>query len=109
MPEGALGQSPEGEVALVDLLPGEPVLGARIGGAGAIGPAALLDDGQRAVAVPVVVAGLPLAVGDRVDVLVGGGLGGGPDGDLPTGGSGPDAVARDAPSSASATRRWSSP
>jgi Flp pilus assembly protein CpaB len=57
-----------GRVVADGLHPGEVVLEARLGGAGA-GPAALLDAGQRAVVVPIDERSLVLSVGDRVDVL----------------------------------------
>lgn len=96
VPEGAASRPPVGEVALVDLWPGEPVLARRVGGSGAGGVAALLGPGERAVPVPIVVPGLPLEVGDRVDLLAGGAAGGGPTGDLPTSSSLPDLLATDA-------------
>lgn len=93
VPAGALTRLPVGRTALVDLAPGEPVLADRVGDEGARGPAALLTEGERAVAVPLAVPGLPLATGDRVDVLAGGAPGGGPDGDLPVALGGADVVA----------------
>lgn len=96
VPEGAFTEPPVGEVALVDLWPGEPVLEARVGGGEAGGVAALLERGQRAVPVPVVVPGLPLDVGDRVDVVAGGTPGVGPTGELPGASSVPDLLAADA-------------
>jgi Flp pilus assembly protein CpaB len=96
VPDGAADRRSLGEVALVDLWPGEPLLADRIGTGGADGVAALVDAGRRAVPVPVVVPGLPLDVGDRVDVLAGGAAGGGPAGDLPGSAPAADLVAADA-------------
>lgn len=93
VPPAALSQIPVGRTALVDLSPGEVVLSGRVGGDGAEGPAALLEPGQRALAVPLAVPGLPLAIGDVVDVLAGGAPGGGPRGDLPVDLGGADVVA----------------
>lgn len=87
-PEGALDRLPHPATATVALLPGEPLLADRVAGHGRTGPAALLGRGERAVVVPLAVTGLPLEVGDSVDVIAGGVYGGGPDGDLPVG---PDA------------------
>ena len=92
----ALTRPPAGRTALVPLVPGEPLLAARVSGAPGQGPAALLGPDERAVVVPVVVPGLPLDAGDGVDVLAGGAVGGGPAGDLPVGGDGPDVVAEGA-------------
>lgn len=96
VPETALIRPPVGLRALVSLEEGEVVLATRLSGSADEGPAALLAPDQRGVAVPVAVPGLPLEVGDHVDVLVGGAVGGGPDGDLPVGARRPDVVAADA-------------
>lgn len=92
VPPGALDRAPTGRTALAALLPGEAVIGSRLSGPDAEGAAALLAVDERAVPVPVVVPGLELRIGDRVDVLAGGAEGGGPAGDLPIGASGPDVV-----------------
>lgn len=96
VPGGALTALPDGRRALVALSPGEVVLGRRVSGSDAAGPAGLLAPGQRAVPVPLAVPGLPLAPGDRIDLVAGGAPGGGVDGDLPVAPSGPDVVATDA-------------
>jgi Flp pilus assembly protein CpaB len=59
----------EGRVALVDLVPGEVVVGSRLAPEGRRGAAALLPPGQRAVAVPGGAARPPQRPRDRVDVL----------------------------------------
>lgn len=69
VPRDALRSLPAGAVAAVDLAEGEAVLEHRIGGAGSSVVAARLPAGSRGVAVPAA-GGLPLEVGDRVDVLV---------------------------------------
>ncbi len=96
VPEGARADAPVGEVALTGLWPGEAVLDGRLAGSGEGGVAALLEPGQRAVPVPVVVPGLPLQVGDRVDLVAGGAPGAGPMGDLPSTSGVPDLLATDA-------------
>jgi len=94
--DGALDRTPVGRRALVPLVAGEPLLAARVSGSADDGPSALLAPDERGVAVPIAVPGLPLEAGDHVDVLAGGTVGGGPDGDLPIGGRRPDVVATDA-------------
>ena len=71
VPEGALADVPDGQVAAVAIEAGEVVVAARLAPLGLGGLAATLPEGTRAVAVPVE-AGLapPLLVGDRVDVMV---------------------------------------
>jgi Flp pilus assembly protein CpaB len=96
VPEGALEERPEGRRALAALTPGEIVLERRVSGSSAAGPAGLLGPDERAVPVPIAVPGLPLAPGDHVDLVAGGAPGGGVDGDLPVGPTGPDVVATDA-------------
>lgn len=68
-PAGALTRAPARAVAIAPIGRGEVLVGARVSGHGRPGAAALLRPGDRAIAVPVAVAGLPLRVGDRVDVL----------------------------------------
>lgn len=68
VPAGALRALPSGAVAAVDLHRGEAVVAARLAGTGSSVVAARLPAGTRGVAVPAG-AGLPLEVGDRVDVL----------------------------------------
>lgn len=94
VPGGAVDAVPD-RASLVALSPGEVVLDRRLAGPGADGPAALLDRGERAVAVPVAVPGLPVEVGDRIDLVAGGVPGAGPVGDLPVTAT-PDVVATDA-------------
>lgn len=60
-----------GRTALVPLVPGEVLLASKLAPEGLRGPAALLPDGDRALAVPGGPGGRPpVATGDRVDVLV---------------------------------------
>ena len=68
VPENALGALPARAVALVDLRAGETVLASRLAGRGRSMVAARLPRGTRGVAVPAG-SGLPVSVGDRVDVL----------------------------------------
>ncbi|HEU5151579.1 MAG TPA: SAF domain-containing protein [Iamia sp.] len=96
VPDGALAELPDGRRSLVALARGEILLHDRVSGSDAAGPAGLLAPDQRAVPVPIAVPGLPLAVGDRVDLVAGGAPGGGVDGDLPIGPTEPDVVAADA-------------
>jgi Flp pilus assembly protein CpaB len=56
-------------VALADLVPGEVVVRSRLAPDGRRGAAALLPEGQRAIAVPGGAGRPPLRLGDRVDVL----------------------------------------
>lgn len=66
LPRNALATVPPGAVAATDLVPGEVVLAHRLAGRSTV--AARMPSGTRAVAVPTA-GGLPLEVGDRVDVL----------------------------------------
>jgi hypothetical protein len=66
LPRHALATLPSRAVAAVDLVPGEVVVAQRLAGRSAV--AGRLPAGRRAVAVPTV-AGLPVEIGDRVDVL----------------------------------------
>lgn len=68
VPDGALQHVPPGAVAAVDVHPGEAVLRARLVGPGSSAVAARLPSGTRGIALPAG-SGLPLEVGDRVDVL----------------------------------------
>jgi hypothetical protein len=86
LPRHALGAVPRRAVAAVDLSPGEIVVAHRLAGRSSV--AARLPAGRRAVAVPTA-GGLPVAVGDRVDVLATFDTGG-------TGGEPTVVVARDA-------------
>lgn len=87
VPAGALVELPPGRVALATIAEGEIVIASRVSGERAAGTAALLPPGTRALMVPLDVAGLPVRVGDRVDLLATGV--GGPDGDLPADGAQP--------------------
>lgn len=62
VPRGALRSLPRGATAAVDLAEGEVVLGSRLASR------SILPEGTRGIALPAV-DGLPLDVGDRVDVL----------------------------------------
>ncbi|HWH35028.1 MAG TPA: SAF domain-containing protein [Acidimicrobiales bacterium] len=70
VPETALTQPAAGEVVAEAILAGEPVVADRLAPAGLSPVAATLAPGSRGIAVPGGAAGLPLEVGDRVDVLV---------------------------------------
>jgi Flp pilus assembly protein CpaB len=72
VPAGALTSVPPGATAVAAIGPGEVVTRARVGGPGAATLAGRLPAGTRAVVVPVEVAGLPVRVGDRVDLLAAG-------------------------------------
>ncbi len=83
VPDGAFtGAGWAGRTALAPLVPGEVLATARLAPDGVHGVVALLPEGTRAIAVPGGPGGRPpLAVGDRVDVLVT--LPPGPDGAAP--------------------------
>ncbi len=81
VPPGALRALPRGRVAVAAVARGEAVLASRVSGHRAAGVAALLPPGARALVIPLEVTGLPVRVGDRIDLLASGG--GGPTGDLP--------------------------
>lgn len=68
VPPGALRALPAGAVAAADVHRGEAVLAARLVGPGSSAVASRLPAGTRGIAVPTG-SGLPLEVGDRVDVL----------------------------------------
>jgi len=73
VPDGALAAAEgwAGRTALVPLVPGEVLLASKVAPEGVRGPAALLPEGTRALAIPSGPGGRPpLEVGDRVDVLV---------------------------------------
>jgi Flp pilus assembly protein CpaB len=71
VPVGAVARrsSVVGRAALVDLMPGEVVVGPRMAGLGVAGVAALVPPGRRGISVPAGDGGVPVRVGDRVDVL----------------------------------------
>ena len=69
LPDGAVTDDPTGETATHALHRGEVVVALRVAGGGRSGPAALVPEGWRAVAVPVVDAPVPARPGDHVDVI----------------------------------------
>jgi Flp pilus assembly protein CpaB len=69
VPEAALAQAGAGAVAVDAIGTGEVVTEARVGGTGAAGLAGRLPPGTRAVLVPLEMTGLPVRVGDHVDLL----------------------------------------
>ena len=69
VPEGAVARAGAGAVAVDAIGAGEVVTEARVGGPGAAGLAGRLPPGTRAVLVPLEVPGLPVRVGDHVDLL----------------------------------------
>ena len=72
-PPGALGRAPEGRTVRALVLEGEVLTRRRVAGSDALGVAALLPEGTRAVAIPVEPGtGPPLRVGQRVDVVAAG-------------------------------------
>ena len=69
IPDAAVATAPTGAVVRHPILAGEPLAPARLAPDGLSGTAALVAEGERAVAVPVGAGGAPpLAVGDLVDV-----------------------------------------
>ncbi len=70
LPEGAVVDDPSGDVVRHALAPGEVVAEHHLVGGDRRGPAALVPDGWRALAVPPLDAVLPVEVGQYVDVLV---------------------------------------
>ncbi len=69
LPDGSLDELPAPAVAAAPIAAGEPVVAARLGRPAASAVASLVPDGGRGVALPRGTAPLPLAVGDRVDVV----------------------------------------
>ena len=69
VPPGSLDELPVGEVVRHTILAGEAVAGRRLAPDGAVGIAALLLEGERAVAIPLPTHRAPLVVGQVVDVL----------------------------------------
>lgn len=69
VPTGAVAHDPTGATVRDALHDGEIVLGSRLAGDGRSGAAALVPEGWRAVAVPVVDAPVPARPGDVVDVV----------------------------------------
>lgn len=71
VPNGAVAAGWADRTALVPLVPGEVLLASKVAPEGVRGPAALLPEGTRALAIPSGPAGRPpLEVGNHVDVLV---------------------------------------
>jgi Flp pilus assembly protein CpaB len=69
LPADAVVEDPTGRTVRSPLHPGEVVVGPRLADADRSGPAGLVPEGWRAVAVPVVDARLPAGPGDLVDVV----------------------------------------
>ena len=69
LPDGAVTELAVGAIAIDALVPGEVVVAARLAPTGLSPAAALLPAGTRGVAVPAGVTAMPVAVGDRVDVV----------------------------------------
>lgn len=69
VPSEALGRPPVGRTVRHPILAGEAVVGARLAPDGAVGVAALLLEGERAVALPLPAHRAPVEVGQVVDVL----------------------------------------
>ncbi|MFP3907101.1 MAG: flagella basal body P-ring formation protein FlgA [Acidimicrobiales bacterium] len=69
VPAGALDDHPVGQTVRQPILAGEALASERLAPDGSVGVAALLEPGQRAVAIPTPVHGSPYEVGQVVDVL----------------------------------------
>lgn len=69
LPDGAVTELVAGAIAIDALVPGEVVVASRLAPTGLSPAAALLPPGTRGVAVPAGVTAIPVAVGDRVDVV----------------------------------------
>ncbi len=82
VPGGATGSDPAGRLVREHVAAGEVLTDRRLGDGDALGVAALVPDGWRALAVPLHDATLPVEPGHRVDVVAAGdpGAGGGPAG-----------------------------
>ncbi|MBV9951133.1 MAG: hypothetical protein JO291_04230 [Acidimicrobiia bacterium] len=72
VPHGALPALPEGAIALDPMGAGEVVTAARVGGPAAAAVSGRLPRDTRAVVIPLEAKGLPVRVGDRVDLLASG-------------------------------------
>ena len=70
LPASGVVAEPAGLVAVVPLVRGEVLVEAKLAPTGLTGPAALLEPGERAVAVPRIETVPPVEVGDRVDVIL---------------------------------------
>lgn len=69
LPDGAVREDVTGRTLRADVRAGEVLVVDRVSGEGQRGPAALVPDGWRAVAVPVFEATVPARPGDLVDVI----------------------------------------
>ncbi|KAA0233439.1 MAG: hypothetical protein JJLCMIEE_02154 [Acidimicrobiales bacterium] len=69
LPADAVEANPTGRVVTSAIFEGEVIAGGRLAPEGLSPTAALLPEGSRAVAIPLLDNGLPVEVGDRVDVL----------------------------------------
>ena len=69
IPAGATTEDPTGRTVRARIHPGEIIVDERLAGEGREGAAALVPEGWRAVAVPVVDAPVPARAGDIVDVV----------------------------------------
>lgn len=69
VPGGSADTDPTGRRVVQAVAPGEVIGEHRLAGGDRRGVAALVPDGWRAIAVPVLDAALPVEVGQRVDVL----------------------------------------
>jgi Flp pilus assembly protein CpaB len=72
LPRGAIPELPAGAVALDPIGAGEVVTTARVGGPAAAAVSGRLPRDTRAVVIPLEAKGLPVRVGDRVDLLASG-------------------------------------
>ncbi len=69
LPDGVVVDDPTGLAVRSPVVPGEVLTGQRLAGQGRSGAAALVPDGWRAVAIPVIEATVPAEPGDLVDVI----------------------------------------
>lgn len=70
VPDGPVTDDPVGRTTRTDIAAGEVLIRNRIAGEDGTGPAALIPDGWRAVAVPTFDAAPPVQPGQLVDVVV---------------------------------------
>lgn len=69
IPDGAISRMPENRVAATAIGRGEVLTAMRLSGEKAAGTAALLPPGTRALVVPLATPGLPVQIGDHIDLL----------------------------------------
>jgi Flp pilus assembly protein CpaB len=69
IPDGALDDPPIGQVASAAIMRGEPLVAARLAGAGVSAIAALVPPGDVGIAVPLDAGALAVSVGDVVEVM----------------------------------------